>query len=84
MIISIIYGLFSLYTFAIVAYCLMSWFPGALETKFGMFLRRLVTPYLNLFEFIPPIFNIDFSPVIALFVLQFVEYGVVAILRILF
>ena len=82
--IAIINALFNLYTLAIVVYCLMTWFPGAIQTKFGYFLSRIVEPFLDLFHFIPPIFNIDFSPIVALFVLQFVEYGLVYIIRILF
>ena len=78
----IITGLFQLYTLAIVVYCLMSWFPGALQTKFGMFLDRIVSPFLDLFHFIPPICNIDFSPIIALIVLGLVENGLFFLLRI--
>ena len=37
----------------------------------------------NLFHFIPPIFNIDFSPIIALIVLELVEQGLFFLLRIL-
>lgn len=84
MILEIISGLFQLYTLAIVVYCLMSWFPGALQTKFGVFLDRIVSPFLNLFHFIPPIFNIDFSPIIALIVLQFVEWGLFEVLHLIF
>ena len=83
MLVGIINGLFQLYTLAIVVYCLMSWFPGALQTKFGMVLDRIVSPFLNLFHFIPPIFNIDFSPIIALIVLELVEQGLFFLLRIL-
>ena len=78
----IITGLFQLYTLAIVVYCLMSWFPGALQTKFGMLLDRIVSPFLDLFHFIPPIFNIDFSPIVALIVLGLVENGLFFLLRI--
>ncbi|WP_290034204.1 YggT family protein [Ligilactobacillus cholophilus] len=84
MISNIIIGLFNLYTLAIVVYCLMSWFPGALQTKFGYFLARIVNPFLDIFHFIPPIFNIDFSPIIALFALQFVEQGLLFLIRLLF
>lgn len=80
MLVGIINGLFQLYSLAIVVYCLMSWFPGALQSKFGMFLDRIVSPFLNLFHFIPPIFNIDFSPVVALIVLELVEKGLFYVL----
>ena len=81
---SIIIGLFNLYTLAIIIYCLMSWFPGALQTKFGNLLARIVNPFLDIFHFIPPIFNIDSSPIIALFVLQLVEQGLLWLIRIIF
>lgn len=80
----IILGLFNLYSLAIIVYCLMSWFPGALQTKFGYFLGRIVNPFLDIFHFIPPIFNIDFSPVIALIALQLVEQGLLFLIKLLF
>lgn len=84
MILTIINGLFQLYALAIVVYCLMSWFPGALQTKMGILLERFVHPFLSLFDFIPPVFNIDFSPIIALVVLQFVNWGLDGLLNFIF
>lgn len=68
--------LFDLYTFAIIAYIFMSWFPGARDSAFGQFLGNLTEPYLSPFRrFIPPIAMIDFSPIVAIFCLQIAEYG---------
>lgn len=42
---------------------------------------RLVRPYVGLFQrFIPPLGGIDFSPIVALVVLNFIERLVVGIL----
>lgn len=65
------------YTYAIIIYILMSWFPGARESSIGQFLARIVEPYLEPFrKIIPPIGGmIDISPIVALFVLQFALRG---------
>lgn len=68
------YGLY-IYMLAMVVYVLMSWFPGAWESRFGQLLGRIVSPFLNLFHFIPPILGIDFSPLIAFFVLDLLRSG---------
>ncbi|HAT53899.1 MAG TPA: YggT family protein [Lactobacillus sp.] len=71
---------FELYTFAIIIYVLLSWFPGAYGTAFGRFLTRICEPYLRLFDFIPPIFGLSFAPVVALIVLGLVQYGLFGVL----
>jgi YggT family protein len=52
---------------------LLSWFPNInwYDPPFSI-LRQLTDPYLKLFrDIIPPLGGIDFSPMIAFFVLQF-------------
>ncbi|MBD0341167.1 MAG: YggT family protein [Microcoleus sp. Co-bin12] len=52
---------------------LLSWFPNInwYDPPFSI-LSQLTDPYLNLFRsIIPPLGGIDFSPMIAFFVLQF-------------
>ncbi|MYV04621.1 MULTISPECIES: YggT family protein [Furfurilactobacillus] len=71
---------FELYTFAIIVYVLLSWFPGAYATSFGQFLARICEPYLRLFDFIPPIFGLSFAPVVAIIVLGLVQYGLFGVL----
>ncbi|MFD1392990.1 YggT family protein [Lacticaseibacillus jixianensis] len=68
------YGLY-FYMLAMVVYVLMSWFPGAWQSRFGQLLGRIVGPWLNLFRIIPPILGIDFSPLIAFFVLDLIRSG---------
>jgi YggT family protein len=52
---------------------LLSWFPTVdwSSTPFAI-LSQLTDPYLNLFRsIIPPLGGIDFSPMLAIFLLQF-------------
>ncbi|WP_157052198.1 YggT family protein [Lacticaseibacillus brantae] len=65
-----------LYMIAIAVYILMTWFPNAMNSRLGYYLGRIVEPYLNLFRrFIPAIMGLDFSPVIAFFVLTLLQRG---------
>ena len=48
----------------------IAFFHGFLEH-----LIKLCQPYLDLFDFIPPIAGISFSPIVALIVLEFAEKG---------
>ncbi|PWU68938.1 YggT family protein [Gracilibacillus dipsosauri] len=66
-----------IYTYAIIIYILMSWFPGARDSSIGQVLAKIVEPYLEPFrKIIPPIGGmIDISPIVALFVLHFARQG---------
>ncbi|UOQ85503.1 YggT family protein [Gracilibacillus salinarum] len=77
MLYEILYYAMQAYTYAIIIYILMSWFPGARESSIGNFLGSIVEPYLEPFrKIIPPIGGmIDISPIVALFVLQFAMRG---------
>nr|WP_280521200.1 YggT family protein [Paenibacillus mangrovi] len=85
-IVTIVHYLFQIYFYMIIVYVLMSWLPNLQESFIGELLGKLVEPYLSPFRrFIPPIMGmLDISPIIALFVLQFAEQGVYAILRLFF
>lgn len=76
--------LVNFYTMLIFVYCLMTWIPmGAskfIEDLRGV-LASICEPYLGLFrKFIPPIAMIDFSPIVAIVVLQVLEGVLRAIL----
>ncbi|ANE47383.1 hypothetical protein SY83_15130 [Paenibacillus swuensis] len=75
--------LFEIYRYLIIAYILLSWLPNARDSFIGETLGKLVEPYLSIFRrFIPPIGGmIDISPIVAIFALIFVEYGVLAIVE---
>ncbi|WP_027107358.1 YggT family protein [Ligilactobacillus ceti] len=79
----IVSQLFRAYTIALVIYVLMSWFPGAYQTKLGEFLGKIINPYLDLFNFIPPIANISFAPLVAIFALQFIQRGLIYLMVLL-
>ncbi|MCL6435551.1 MAG: YggT family protein [Leptolyngbyaceae cyanobacterium HOT.MB2.61] len=62
----------SIYTVLLVIRILLSWFPNInwFDPPFS-FLSQLTDPYLNIFRsFIPPLGGLDFSPILALMLLQ--------------
>lgn len=72
------------YSFGLIIYIFMSWFPGARESSFGEILSKLYEPYLEPFRrFIPPLGMIDISPVVAIIVLQLAGFGLWAVYDIL-
>lgn len=65
-----------IYSWALIIYILLSWFPGAKESTFGDFLARICEPYLEPFRrFIPPLGMIDISPLVAIFALRLATSG---------
>ena len=73
---------FEIYSWALIIYILLSWFPGAKESTFGEFLARICEPYLEPFRrFIPPLGMIDISPLVAIFALKLATNGLVSIFR---
>ncbi len=60
----------------------MSWFPNARESSIGQLLGRLAEPYLEPFRrIIPPLGMIDISPIVAIIALNFAQYGVAALFK---
>lgn len=77
---STISTLLQIYSYAIIVYILLSWFPGARESGFGGLLSKIVEPYLEPFrKIIPPLGMIDLSPIVAILALRFAQYGVTSI-----
>jgi YggT family protein len=76
----------SLYSFILMAYALMSWFPGAYDTKIGQFIIKISRPYLSLFDRFNLSFGpIDFTIIVAILVLNFASHGLAKlVLRIFF
>ena len=76
--------LFNFYSFLVLAYCLLSWFPirsGGLMEDIGAVLQSIVGPYLNLFRrFLPHMGGIDWSPVLAILVLNLLENLIIRLL----
>ena len=64
-----------LYVAVIIIYCLMSWLPRSSGIVYDIYeaLGKICEPFLGLFrKIIPPVGGVDFSPVIAILVLQLV------------
>lgn len=83
--IGIIHGInniFNLYFFLIILRIFLSWIPGLRwENQPWSTLRDITDIYLNLFRRrIPPLGGLDFSPIVALIVLQIVQNLIVYIL----
>ncbi|WZY01807.1 YggT family protein [Bacillus sp. FSL W7-1360] len=77
---SFLHNAFWLYTFALLAYILMSWFPNARETAFGQILGQICEPYLAIFRsFIPPLGMIDLSPLVGILALRLASNGLIAL-----
>jgi len=69
--IPIILLILNVYYFTILAYILMSWFPGARQTRFYGQLAMVVEPYLSRFRsVIPPIGGLDLSPLLGFLLLS--------------
>ncbi|WP_223875882.1 YggT family protein [Paucilactobacillus kaifaensis] len=67
------------YMMLIVVWALLSWFPGAYQSRLGRLISRLVVPYIRLFDFIPTLGGLSFSPLVAILVLSLAQYGVAAL-----
>ena len=75
-----IYNVLYIYSFFIIGYILLSWFPNARESSLGQFLGKVVEPYLEPFrKFVPPLGMIDLSPIVAIIVLRLASGGVRAL-----
>jgi len=65
------FSFFNIYQNVIVARILITWFPSVAQAPVLRPLFVVCDPYLNLFRrFVPPVFGLDLSPILALLVLQ--------------
>lgn len=73
-----------LYRIVLIAYFIMSWLPGARESKLGYVVYRIAEPYVSFFRrFIPPVGNISFAGIFALLALSFIRTGLLEVIKIL-
>lgn len=80
LIFGILVSLIEIYSWALIIYILMSWFPGARESSIGSFLARICEPFLEPFRrIIPPLGMIDISPLVAILVLNLARQGIIAL-----
>ena len=70
----LIYGAIDFYSFLILISVLGSWVDPYRKSKVFQTVRRFTDPYLKLFRIIIPVgnMNLDISPVIGLFILNYV------------
>ena len=81
MIYYIIIQAFTIYSFMLIAYILLSWIPAAQDSAVGRFLATVCEPYLGSFrKFIPPIGMIDISPIVAFLALRFIQQGLLNVI----
>lgn len=75
--------LMTAYSFAIIIYILMSWFPGSRESGFGEVLSKICEPFLEPFrKVIPPLGMMDISPIVAILLLNFARrFGLPALMN---
>lgn len=66
-----LFNFFNVYQNLLVARILLSWFPAAAQSPLARPLLTICDPFLGVFrQTIPPIFGLDLSPIIAIFLLQ--------------
>ncbi|MFC7320371.1 YggT family protein [Halobacillus campisalis] len=80
----ILFTALNIYSWILIIYILLSWFPGARESSFGEVLSKLAEPFLEPFrKIIPPLGMIDISPIVAILVLRFAASGLQELYRII-
>ena len=84
--VSAVNRLFDLYFFVIILRCFFSFFPRIDVYKQPFkFIIDITDPYLEIFRrFIPPVNGLDFSPIVAVIVLQIIQILVCSALDIIF
>lgn len=71
--INILYKGVQVYSGILIIYALLSWFPGAYDSKFGRLIARICEPYLRLFDRLNlRIGMVGFNVMIAIIVLNVV------------
>lgn len=85
LVISTVTNFIQLYLILIFVRILLSWFQTAeWAGNVISFLAPITDPYLNIFRsFIPPLGGIDFSAILAIFVLQLIPQLLTSIVRVI-
>ncbi|MDY7077026.1 MAG: YggT family protein [Chloroflexota bacterium] len=77
--------IFALYSFAFIARALLSWVRINPYHPAARFLFQITEPVLApLRRYVPPVSGIDFTPMVALFILWFVEQLLQTLILVLF
>ncbi|KJY61907.1 YGGT family protein [Bombilactobacillus mellifer] len=71
----VLIDIMEIYKWVIIIAALLTWLPGAYQSKIGQFFARLTEPVLGFFDrIIPPIFGISLSPIWAFLVIDIIEH----------
>lgn len=75
------YKLLDAYSFILMAYAVLSWFPNARGSKLGEWINRLCEPTMEVFDrFVPSFGGISFSVVVAILFIQLAQKGLAILL----
>ncbi|MDN6162028.1 MAG: YggT family protein [Atopostipes sp.] len=70
-----------LYRIVLLGYFLMSWLPGAYQSKLGQIVYRISEPFVGYFRrFIPAVGNVSFAGIFALLALSLIKSGLRAVI----
>ena len=73
-----------IYSILLILYFLMSWMPGAAQSKLGYYLMRICEPYVGFFRrFIPSIGMISLAGMVAYFSLTLIQRGLTSVFQVL-
>ena len=79
---SVIHLFLTLYMYIIIARAVMSWFNPNPYNSIVRFIYQITDPVLErVRRFVPPISGLDLSPIIAVFIIIFIDRFLVATLR---
>ncbi|KKF58036.1 YggT family protein [Streptococcus uberis] len=83
LILVLLLNLIKVYSYLLLGYALLSWFPGAYNTWLGRLICQLVEPILNPFKKLPLQFaGIDFTVFVVMIALNFlIEFLIRLLLR---
>lgn len=74
-------NVFSLYSMVLVIYALLSWLPGAYESRLGQLIIKISRPYLDFFDrYVPSFGGISISVLVGILVLNLIRNGLMGIL----
>ena len=72
-----------IYSYLLLAWVILSWFPQMTSSKIYRFIDQLVYPYAKIFRgLIPPMGGFDFSVIVAFLVLSLIQKMVASLLTV--
>lgn len=82
MFINLLNFFFTAYSLLLLARIVGSWFMGSGRSQIWIFICQYTDPYLAIFRrFIPPMGNMDLSPIVAFFALKLIQKLILSLFR---